>query len=281
MLQINRETVRRQFEAYIEPYDLSDTKIRLKAEHTYRVADLCARIAESLALPAEETDIAWLLGMLHDIGRFEQVRRYGTFMDAQSVDHAAFGADLLFREGLIRSFAPSDEEDELMDKAIRLHNVFLLPEDLTDRERMFAQILRDADKIDIIRANCEFPLSEIYNLPAEEFLTSGISDEVLEDAMAMKNVLRSHRRTAADYIVGHLSLTFGLVYAESRRIIREQGYLSRMMHYEGRNPETAERIAMVCGKVEEFLDGGCPGVPREVMQAGEGAGGVSDGGTRR
>ena len=43
-----------------------------------------------------------------------------------------------------RSFAPSDEEDELMDKAIRLHNVFLLPEDLTDRERMFAQILRDS-----------------------------------------------------------------------------------------------------------------------------------------
>ena len=81
-LHINRVNVREQFESYIAPYDLSDPKIRLKAEHTYRVAELCARIAASLSVPAEDEDLAWLLGMLHDIGRFEQVRRYGTFVDA-------------------------------------------------------------------------------------------------------------------------------------------------------------------------------------------------------
>ena len=36
--------------------------------------------------------------MLHDIGRFEQIKRYGTFNDSKSVDHGEFGADLLFKE---------------------------------------------------------------------------------------------------------------------------------------------------------------------------------------
>lgn len=254
-LQIDRENVREQFDRYIAPYDLSDPKIRLKAEHTYRVAALCERIAASLSLPAEDEDLAWLLGMLHDIGRFEQVRRYGTFVDAQSVDHAAFGADLLFQERLIRRFVSSDAEDALIETAIRLHSAFQLPEDLSDRVRMFAQILRDADKIDIVRVNCEFPRSEIYNLPEEAFLTSDISDPVLQDALSMQNVLRAHRRTAADYIVGQISLTFGLVYEESRRIIREQGYLDCIMNYESRNPETMRRLEQIRGKVELFLNG--------------------------
>ena len=254
-MQIDRNNVRKQFESYTAAYDLSDSKIRLKVEHTYRVAELCARIAQSLSLPAEDVDLAWLSGMLHDIGRFEQVQRYGTFIDAESVDHAAFGADLLFREGLIRRFILEDEEDDLIETAIRLHNVFLLPDDLPGRKRTFAQILRDADKIDIVRVNCEFPRSEIYNLPEEEFLTSDISDQVLEDALSMRNVLRSHRKTAADYIVGQISLTFGLVYAESRRIIREQGYLDRIMNYESRNPETVLRLERIRSSVEEFLQG--------------------------
>ena len=49
--------------------------------------------------------------MLHDIGRFEQIRRFGTFNDAQSVDHAEFGADLLFKECLIRKFAEGYYEE--------------------------------------------------------------------------------------------------------------------------------------------------------------------------
>jgi len=254
-MRIDRDNVRKQFDIYTAPYDLSDSKIRLKAEHTLRVAALCDQIAASLSLSDEDRDLAWLLGMLHDIGRFEQVRRYGTFVDAKSVDHAAFGADLLFGEKLIRKFISSSEEDKLIDIAIRLHNVFILPEDLSSRERQYAQILRDADKIDIIRVNCEFPRSEIYNLPEEEFRTSAISDLVLEDALSMQNVLRSHRKTAADYIVGQISLTFGLVYDRSREIIREQGYLDKIMNFDSINPETLRRLDMIRGKVNHYLNG--------------------------
>ena len=68
-----KEQISRAFSQYAEGYDMTDPKIRLKAEHTYKVAALAQRIAE--AVDPENAGMAWLSGMLHDIGRFEQVRR--------------------------------------------------------------------------------------------------------------------------------------------------------------------------------------------------------------
>ena len=102
---MNREKIRSEFQSYVSHYDPSDPKIRLKIDHTYRVADLCERIAGSLSLSEEMTEISWICGMLHDIGRFEQVQRFHTFLDAESVDHAKLGAEILFgEEQLIRRF---------------------------------------------------------------------------------------------------------------------------------------------------------------------------------
>ena len=252
-LEINREKVRQEFSSYVSAYDVSDPKIALKILHTEHVADLCDAISDSLHLGEEDKNIAWVCGMLHDIGRFEQVRRYGTFFDRKSVNHAAFGADLLFKEGLIRRFIADTSGDSLIEKTIRLHNVYALPDELSDRERMFCHILRDADKIDIMRVNCETPLPEIYNLPEEEFRTSAISDEVFADAMRGLNVNREHSKTAADYVVGHICFVYGLVYPESIRQAAEQGYLRKMLHFASDNPRTAERFRRIRTSVEAYL----------------------------
>ena len=37
-------------------------------------------------MPDRDVDLAWLIGLLHDVGRFEQLKRYGTFIDSQSID---------------------------------------------------------------------------------------------------------------------------------------------------------------------------------------------------
>ena len=89
-LVIDRKKVLNNFAEYTNAYNISDSKIKLKVEHTYRVAGLCDRIARSLKLSAYDTDLAWLIGILHDVGRFEQIRRFGTFSDADSIDHAHY-----------------------------------------------------------------------------------------------------------------------------------------------------------------------------------------------
>ena len=275
---INRENVINAFAEYVRNYDPSDEKIKLKIDHTYRVAGLCQRIAESLGLSEPDVDIAWLLGMLHDIGRFEQIRRFGTFNDVQSVDHAEFGADLLFKEGLIRKFAEGyyeecelarsgNEEAEqiiknnehhnkdtgLIEMAIRQHNKYRVKEDLTERQRMFCDILRDADKVDIFKVNADIPMEIIYDVTTEELKNGVITKEVLESFYKKETVLKSVRRSAVDHIVGHISLLFELVYKESYRQAREQGYVYKLLDFKSDVPEVNAEFDDMRKYVDEFL----------------------------
>lgn len=275
---INRKNVINAFAEYVRNYDPSDEKIKLKIDHTYRVAGLCQRIAESLGLSEPDVDIAWLLGMLHDIGRFEQIRRFGTFNDVQSVDHAEFGADLLFKEGLIRKFAEGyyeecelarsgNEEAEqiiknnehhnkdtgLLELAIRQHNKYRVKEDLTERQRMFCDILRDADKVDIFKVNADIPMEIIYDVTTEELKKGVITKEVLESFYKKETVLKSVRRSAVDHIVGHISLLFELVYKESYRQAKEQGYVYKLLDFKSDVPEVNAEFDDMRKYVDEFL----------------------------
>jgi len=252
-LIIDREKVKNAFAQYAGQYDLSDVKVKLKADHTYRVAAMCDAISDSLGLDQEDRDIAWLCGMLHDIGRFEQLRRYHTFQDGKSCNHAALSADILFIDGKIRDYIVDSSEDRMIEKAIRLHNVYQLPQ-MTDREYLFATILRDADKIDILRVNCETPITEIYDLPMEAFRDSAISPEVMEDVRAHRNVLRTHSKTGIDFILGHISFVFGLVYKESFRQVKAQGYLAQLLAFRSDNPQTVKDLEEVRRIVEDYME---------------------------
>lgn len=290
---INRKNVINAFSEYVRNYDPSDEKIKLKIDHTYRVAGLCQSIAKSLNLSEADVDIAWLLGMLHDIGRFEQIRRFGTFSDADSVDHAEFGADLLFKEGLIRKFAEgyyekcelvgagneeagqaySRQKDcqkdckegkvnseqvkcnegklaGLLELAIRQHNKYRVKEGLTERQLMFCNILRDADKVDIFKVNAEVPMEIIYDVTTEELKNGIITKEVLESFYRKETVLKSLRKSAVDHIVGHISLLFELVYPESYRQAKEQGYVYKLLDFKSDVPE----VDVEFGRMREYLD---------------------------
>ena len=232
-----KDEVRRQFAEYVRSYDAGDPKIALKTAHTYRVAAISEDIAHSLGLHDRDVSIAWLNGMLHDIGRFEQVKRYGTFIDADSVDHAQLGADILFGEGrLIERFSDERPLDDLLETAIRQHNRFVVAEGIEERTRMFCDILRDADKIDILRVNYETPMEEIYNTTREELLASAVSPEVMVQARQHITVSRDVMETYADHLIGHIALVFGLVYPRSKALAKEQGYLDRLLDYPMTDP---------------------------------------------
>ncbi len=124
---IDRQRVKEAFASYTRNYDPEDPKIALKIAHTYRVADNCEQIARSINLTDEDVEFAWLSGMLHDVGRFEQVKRYNTFIDSESVDHAEFGADLLFgKDRLIEGYIDDKSKDDMMETVIRQHNKYSL-----------------------------------------------------------------------------------------------------------------------------------------------------------
>lgn len=271
-MKINREHIKKTFQEYTDRYDSANPKIKLKIDHTYRVANLCEQIAQSLELSAAEVDLAWLSGMLHDVGRFEQLHRYNTFSDAQSIDHARFAVELLYDEGLIADYVPEISTTELVADArtwrsmgganesptaqsedmplsdilqtlriaIGEHSAYRIQKGLDERTRMFCQILRDADKVDIFRVICDTPMEEVYGFQTKDILRSAITPEVMQAFYEHHAVLRKLKKCPADYIVAHGSLTFELVYPESLRIAKEQGYLKQMMSFQSENPDTAE-----------------------------------------
>ena len=250
---MNREAVVTAFYNYTSNYNPENPKIKLKIDHTYRVADLAVTIAKDIRADA---DLAWLCGMLHDIGRFEQVTRYNTFSDALSVDHALLGAEILFQEGLIKEMCPNlgEYEISILEKAIRNHSAYRIEAGLNNIETTYCNILRDADKIDIFRVNCDTPLEEIYNISTAELRASSVSEEVKECFRNETAVLRELKKLPADFVVGHLCLIFELVYPISLTIAREQGYVDKLLSFESNNPETRDWFEYMKTKYRSYAN---------------------------
>ncbi len=285
---VDRKRAVAAFDAYTANYDRTDEKIKLKVDHTYRVAALSERIGRSIGLEGQALDLAWTIGLLHDVGRFEQLRLYGTFVDADSIDHAQFGADILFpramsqaaaqqtfgecregerpvsllrdislQDGEIRNYLTDDTSKEilkLIETAVRSHSLYRIAEDMDEQTRMYCHILRDADKIDIMRVNVDVPLEAIYNTTTQALKNSEVSEEVLASFSEEHATLRSLKKTPVDYVAGHISLVFELVYPISVRIVSEQGYLDKLLHFESDCEKTREQFAWMRSRVQAYME---------------------------
>ena len=250
MFNIDREKITGAFNEYVSNYDATNTMIALKITHTYKVAHNCEQIANSLNLEKDEVDFAWLSGMLHDIGRFEQYVRYKTFYDLKSIDHAEFGADLLFKDGLIRNYIDDNRYDDLLDIVIRQHNKYKIDSSLDERTKMFCDILRDADKVDIFRVNIETPILELYNTTEDILYNSSVSEDVMKQIREHHAVDRAVCITPADKYLGHIALCFELVFKESWNIVREHKYLESMYDFKTLNPDTQNCLIILQDEVE-------------------------------
>ncbi len=240
---IDRTQALKAFKEFLTSYDSQNPKIRLKIVHTYHVADLSEAIASSLGLSQEDIDLAWLCGLVHDLGRFEQIRRYDSFLDAKTVDHARLSQELLFGPNLlIRDFVTEADCDDLISTAIAHHSDFRLPEGMDSRTLLFSQILRDADKIDILRVNVCDPVETIYGVSEAQMQESPVSQEALEGFYQHRTLQREQRRYPADFVIGHCCFIFELVYPRSLELALEQGYIFTMLEHPFTNKMTADQF---------------------------------------
>ena len=183
MTAIDRTRAAAAFKTYTDAYDAANPRIALKIEHTYHVAEACDAVAREQGWSPQDIDLAWFCGLLHDMGRFEQLRRWDTFKDAESVSHAALGVEVLFGETpadapaatSIRDFIDDPVEDELIRASIAYHSDFRLPAQLDERTRRFCDIVRDGDKIDIMRTIADSTVDTILKVDEDTFLVSRFS----------------------------------------------------------------------------------------------------------
>lgn len=142
--------MKEEFLKFVSSYDQTDERIKYKIEHTLRVFEMMKQYATLLGFTEEEIIIASEIGLLHDIGRFDQLKIQNSFSDHKGFDHADYACDLLFKENLISRFCIDKNHYPIIEFAIREHNK-LIPKKAPNKliEKM-TNLIRDVDKTDIL-----------------------------------------------------------------------------------------------------------------------------------
>ena len=223
---IDIKKAKQEFKRYVEKYNPKDEKIRIKITHIQRVAEIAKEIAQNLKLSEEEIQLAELIGLLHDIGRFEQIRLYNTFSDKDSINHGEFAVKILFADGLIRKFIETDKYDKIIKLAIINHNRTYIEEGLTERELLHAKIIRDADKTDIYSVLISANKKTIWG--KEDLAKEKISDEIYREYIEDRRINYKERKTCADILVCHFNFVFDLNFESTKQIIKENKYIDKL-----------------------------------------------------
>ena len=219
------------FKEYVSKYDINNPRIRLKIVHMEHVADNSKRIAESMNLSEEDIQIAELIGLLHDIGRFEQWNLYETFSDKLSVDHGQKSVEILFADNEIRNFIQDNKYDGVIFKAILNHNKYIIEKGLSEYELLHTKIVRDSDNIDIFR-------SFIYDGgKPEDFSHYGsknisierISPEYFEKFKEEKSLLYSDAKNDMDIMIAIIAHLYTISFNESLKIIYKENYIRKFI----------------------------------------------------
>lgn len=252
---IDRKNAQEKFKEYVKPYDITNGKIALKVEHTFRTAEVAEEIAKSLEIGEEDINLAWLIGLLHDIGRFEQLRIYDTFNDKKSIDHADFGVKLLFEDRLIENFIDNRNFDNIIYKAIKNHNKYRIEEGLNERELLHAKIIRDADKTDIYEVHVRDIESKEHVLYNEKKVKrEKITPEILEKYLMNKQGDKIQVRNDIDEFIIVLSLIYDYNFKKGLEIIKERNYINRLFKIVEGCKETEEQTKLIKKNILDFLD---------------------------
>lgn len=243
------------FSSYVKKFYGEDSvvnqNIELKEKHTLNVAKHAVNIAKSLNLTEDEINKAEVIGLFHDIGRFEQFKRYKTFSDCISANHASLGIEILDENKILSDI--SESEKNIIIKAISLHNTKELPCDLNENDELFCKLIRDADKLDIFRVIIEYekerkenPNPAIDNLP----FTSGYNKELLKDILMGEKISNNALKNYNDRKLYELSWITDLNFPFSFAYIKENKVLEKLINCLPMD----EEINKISKHLEKYID---------------------------
>ena len=253
------ELAEKSFQEYLKNYDINDGSIALKIKHTYEVVKKSEYIANGLRLDKENIELAKIIALLHDIGRFEQIKEFEEFND-KKIEHAEFSVKVLFDNSLIRKFIDEDKYDNIIYKAIYNHNKYKIEENLNEKELLQCKIIRDADKLDNFRVKEKDKLEDmfpkIYNEKTINYET--ISEKVYEDFMQHKCIKLEDRKTIIDYWVCVIAFIFDLNFNISLQYVKENNYIDILVNrIEYKNDTTKQKMEDIRRCAKEYIDDRC------------------------
>ena len=238
-MYIDVENAKKEFINYAKNYDLNNPMIKLKLDHPLRVMEISNKLAKMMNLNEEDTEIATVIGLLHDIARFEQYTKYNTYRDVDSRDHGDWAIEILDKD--MRKYVETDKYDSLIKTAIKNHNKFEIDKGLNDRELFFCKLIRDADKIDIFyEATFMFWKDTI-----EQVNNSELNETAYNDFLNHKLIKRVKGENYDDInkVLTTAAFLFDINFKESFEIIYKEDYINKILNrFNYKRPEVQEKI---------------------------------------
>lgn len=240
---VNLENCKEEFLKYTEQFNLENESIKRKQLHSLRVMEESKKVAEALNLNKEEIELASLIGLLHDIGRFEQYNRNSGYLNEMLLDHAKLGIEVLEKNDYIKKYIDNEHYISIIYEAIKNHNKYKIEEGLNDEELLFAKIVRDADKLDILYEGVEI----YWNTQREKESVENSKISVkIEQQFKVERVVKklgSERNDTVDGLLILLSYIYDINFKETLQIVDKENYVDRILkRFDFKEEKTKEQI---------------------------------------
>jgi len=194
-----------EFEKFVKSFNMNDENIMRKYKHSLRVQRLCEELGKS------RRDLASVIGLLHDYGRFYQWSKYKSFNDKESIDHADYAVYKLFEQNQIEKFYKNVNDYQIIYDAIKYHNKYSIGDNA--RDKFMCELIRDADKLDLLY------MYEICDLKLLE--DGNVSDKVNIEFYSHNLIKFKDIKSKIDRSINILSFVFDLNLIDSYHYLKK------------------------------------------------------------
>jgi hypothetical protein len=222
-----------EFEDYFKSLksDSQDIKARIKDihSHTLQVVSNSQLLSKMLVQNEDDKDISEIIALFHDLGRVTLMAQGTESPTNIHRDHSAYSVKLIQQ----MNFYPKLPVDVqlIVLKAIDNHNSPKLAKLDNEQQMLFARILRDADKLDILDSSYRFfkEKSGIQPLVTFDLVSQAeVSDKIIKSIMAGKTASIEDMKTMNDYKLFLISMVFDVNFKYTFRILSEKQFVQKI-----------------------------------------------------
>lgn len=244
---------------HVHVLEIDNPRVEMKLEHIMRVAENCRKIAMSLKLEEEQIKLAELIGVLHDIGRFEQYQIFNknteekVLVTAKKFDHGEAGVEVLKKNNYIRKYIGENIYDDIIYTAVYEHNKYELPKGVSKETELFCKIIKDADKLDLFYESVYIYWQDSKRI--QEVEEGKLSEKMLEDFYKHKLADSRNRVSETDQILRYASFIFDINFPYSFEVLKENDFISKMIdRFNYQIPETKAEMMKVKKIAKEYIE---------------------------
>ena len=236
------------FTKYIKDnYDTDNALVIGKYNHSITVANIMLELARRKGFSEEDQKLAFAIGLFHDLGRFYEVKKNQEFNNLR-LDHGAYSNKILYNDRLIDSFriTTNEEIDLIIRKALYFHNKKDFDSRVkTEKEALFVKLLRDADKLDIVKKRIEKGNLNFTDEPTGYLIRSYMNDQPID---------LKFKKSKSDIVILYLSFIKDLSFPESQDYAREYHLLENFKSVVQVSENNQKLFDILIKRIEERED---------------------------